>query len=175
MRSLLALVGIVAFVGCSKKEPEPELPKLKEITQPSNQAQAKEAGDDFLQAKYLATYKTVAEIPALCLTAFTQADFDNDPALAEPPADGDHAKWDGKAKPTSKRLIFAGANARTCFIYFRKGSSVPTYQLQIFHLGPPPTISYHGLASEHIYPDLAALRKAVMKNAFMRMTGPEKL
>ena len=109
------------------------------------------------------------------MSAFTQADFDADPDLTEPPADGDHAKWDKKARATSKRLIFAGGNQRTCFIYFRKGSSTPTYQLQIFHLGPPATISYHGIDSEHIYPDLAALRKAVVKNAFMRMSGPDKL
>jgi hypothetical protein len=175
MRFLIAMTLMAGLVGCSKKEPEPEPPKLKEVTQPSNEMQAKEATDDFLKAKDLAVYKTVSAIPAACLEAFEQADFDNDPDLAEPPADGNHAKWDGKATPTSKRLILAGTNARSCFVYFRKGSSVPTYQLQIFHLGPPATLSYHGMDAEHVYSDLASLRKALIKDSFMRISGPEKL
>lgn len=175
MRALFAFGVLLAVLGCSKKEPDPEPPKLKEVTQPSNGTQAKEAIDDFLNAKDLTIHKTVTAIPASCRKAFAEADLDNDPELAEPPADGDHAKWDHKAKATSKRLIFAGSNAHTCFVYFRKGSSVPTYQLQIFHGGPPATLAYHGMDTESIYPDLAALRKALHKNIFLRISGPEKI
>lgn len=177
MRTLHTLVLLAATlaVGCSKKEPLPEPMKVNEVTQPSSVEQAKEAGDDFLKGTDLALYKHVTEIPAECMHAFTAADFDANSELLEPPEDGNHAKFDKSLKPTSKRMIFAGGNARMCYVYFRKGSSVPTYQLQIFHLGPPATISYHGIDSDHIYTDLASLRKGVLKNVFMRMTGPDKL
>jgi hypothetical protein len=173
--SATAFLLLTLAAGCSKKEPLPEPMKVNEVTQPSSVAEAKEAGDDFLKGSDLSLYKHVSEIPQSCMHAFAAADFDANAELIEPPEDGNHAKWDKSLTPNSKRLIFAGANARTCFVYFRKGSSVPTYQLQLFHLGPPATISYHGVDSDHIYTDLPSLRKGVMKNAFMRMTGPEKL
>lgn len=173
--SAIAIPLLIFAAGCSKKEPLPESMKVNEVTQPSSVEQAKEAGDDFLKGKDLTLYKHVNEIPQSCLHAFGAADFDANAELLEPPEDGNHAKSDKSLTPKSKRLIFAGGNERTCFVYFRKGSSVPTYQLQIFHFGPPPTISYHGVDSDHIYTDLPSLRKGVMKNAFMRMTGPDKL
>lgn len=171
----IAIVCLAFVAGCSKKEPLPEPMKVNEVTQPSNVEQAKEAGDDFLKGTDLALYKHVSEIPQPCMHAFAAADFDANGELLEPPDDGNHAKFDKSLTPNSKRLIFAGGNARMCYVYFRKGSSVPTYQLQIFHLGPPATISYHGIDSDHIYSDLPSLRKGVLKNAFMRMTGPDKL
>ena len=83
--------------------------------------------------------------------------------------DGDHAKWDKKSK---KRLIFAGSNPRTCFVYFRGGTSLPIYNLQIFHAGPPTTLAYHGSDTENIYPDLAALRRGYQKHAFLDVSAP---
>jgi hypothetical protein len=164
----------ISLAGCSKKESLPEPQQVKVVTQPSSQREAKESGDDFLRGTDLQVFKQVSEIPTACSDAFAGADFDTDSKLIDPPDDGNRAKWDKSLTPEIKRLIFAGANARTCFIYFRKGSSVATYQLQIFHLGPQQTITYHGVDSDRIYPDLASLRHAVMKNTFMRMTGPEK-
>jgi hypothetical protein len=171
---VFCLVSTVLLFACSKKEPLPEPQQVKVVTQPSSQAEAKESGDDFLKGNDLRIFQHVAEIPAACSNAFAGADFDTDSHLIDPPEDGNHAKWDKSLTPTSKRLIFAGANARTCFIYFRKGSSVPTYQLQIFHIGTPATITYHGVDSDHVYSDPESLRRAVTKNTFMRMTGPER-
>jgi hypothetical protein len=175
MKILLPVLFLLLILsGCSEKEPLPEPQKVKAVTQPANLQDAKESGDDFLKGTDLHLFQHASEIPKSCTEAFAGADFDNDASLVDPPDDGNHAKWDKTLTPTSKRLIFAGANARTCFIYFRKGSSVPTYQLQIFHIGTPSTITYHGIDSDHVYADLPSLRRAVMKNTFMRMTGPEK-
>ena len=169
------ILATALLFACSKKQPLPEPQKVKVVTQASSQKEAKESGDDFLKGTDLQLFKHVSEIPRACTEAFIGADFDNDSQLIEPPEDGNQAKWDKSLTPTSKRLIFAGANARTCFIYFRKGSSVPTYQLQIFHMGPPPTITYYGVDSDHVYADLPSLRRAVVNKAFMRMTGPDTL
>jgi hypothetical protein len=175
MKFLVSALVVLAC-GCSKKEETPPPPPVREITQPANDTQAKESIDEFLKAADMAVVKQVSAIPDACLRAFNAADFDENAELADPPEDGNHAKWDKKTSPnsSSKRLIFAGANAGSCFVYFRKGSSVPTYQLQIFRLGPPATIAYHGVDSEHIYSDLSALRKALRKKAFAQTAGPEK-
>jgi hypothetical protein len=137
---------------------------LREITQSSNEEQAKEAIADFLKAADFTIAKTVSAIPKACLKAFNAADFDESAELVDPPADGDHAKWDKKSK---KRLIFAGSDPHICFVYFRGGTSVPIYTLQIFHAGPPMTLAYHGSDTEHIYPDLPALRRGYQKHAFL--------
>jgi len=175
MKILLSVLIVLStfLSGCSKKEPLPEPQTVKVVTQPGSQEEAKESGDDFLKGTDLRLFKNVSEIPLVCLEAFAGADFDSDSKLIDPPPDGNHANTDKSLNATSKRLIFAGANARTCFIYFRKGSSVPTYQLQIFHLGPPTTITYHGVDSDDVYPNLPSLRHAVVKNTFMLMTGPK--
>jgi hypothetical protein len=177
MKILLSVLIVLSTLlcGCSTTQPLPEPQKVKVVTQPGSKEEAKQSGDDFLKGTDFRLFKNVSEIPVACLEAFAGADFDSDSNLIDPPADGNHASTDKSLNARSKRLIFAGANSCTCFIYFRKGSSVPTYQLQIFHLGPPTTITYHGVDSDDVYPDLASLRHAVMKNTFMRMTGPEKL
>lgn len=167
MKPFVAAALLVALAGCSKKEaPAPQ--PLREITQSSNEEQAKEAIGDFLKATDFNIAKTVDAIPKDCLKAFNAADFDESAELVDPPADGDHAKWDKKSK---KRLILAGSNPRTCFVYFRGGTSIPIYNLQIFHAGPPMTLAYHGSDTEHIYPDLAALRRAFQKKAFLAVSA----
>ena len=168
MKPLVAAL-LLALIGCSKKEETPPPQPLREVTQPSNEEQAKEAISDFLKAADLNIAKTVDAIPKDCLKAFNAADLDGNVELVDPPADGDHAKWDKKSK---KRLIFAGANPRTCFVYFRGGTSVPIYNLQIFHAGPPTTLAYHGSDTEHIYTDLPSLRKGFQKKAFLDVSAP---
>src|SRR5262249_36063735 len=128
MRLIVPAFLLLALLGCSKDEPRPEPQPVREVTQSSNEAQAKDAINDFVNAKYLNIERTVSAIPKQCLHAFNAADFDATAELADPPADGDHAKWDKKSK---KRLIVAGSNPRTCFIYFRGGTSIPIYNLQI--------------------------------------------
>lgn len=175
MRLPLPAIALFALIGCSKEEPPPssDLEKPKQITASSNEQQLQEAGDDLLEAKDLQIAHKVSEIPSACKAAFEGADFDDDKSLADPPEDGKHDRPEPKLQ--GKRLIYAGANQRSCFVYFRKGTTVPYYHLQLFHLGPPPTIAYHGVDANKVYPELASLRKAIMKNAFSRMTGPEKL
>lgn len=168
MKPLVAVALLFALAGCSKKQEAPAPEPLRQVTQPSNEEQAKEAIADFLKATDFNIVKTVSAIPKDCLHAFDAADLDGNVELADPSADGDHAKWDKKSK---KRLIFAGANPQTCFVYFRGGTSVPIYNLQIFHSGPPATLSYHGSDTEHIYPDLPALRRAYQKHAFLDVSA----
>jgi hypothetical protein len=38
-------------------------------------------------------------------------------------------------------------------------------------MGPPVTLTYHGIDSKGIYPDLERLRVALNHDQFMRMTG----
>jgi hypothetical protein len=169
MRLLVTAALLFALIGCSKKEEAPEPPPVREVTQSSNPEQAKAAVSDFLKATDFNIAKAVSAIPKQCLHAFNAADFDANGDLVDPPADGDHAKWDKKSK---KRLIFAGSNPRTCFVYFRGGTSLPIYNLQIFHAGPPTTLAYHGSDTENIYPDLAALRRGYQKHAFLDVSAP---
>ena len=171
MRPFVAAALLLALIGWSKKEEPPPPQPLREITQSSNEEQAKEAIADFLKATDFNIAKTVDAIPKDCLKAFNAADFDESAELVDPPADGDHAKWDKKSK---KRLIFAGANPPTCFVYFRGGTSVPIYNLQIFHAGPPMTLAYHGSDTEHIYTDLASLRRGYQKHAFLDVSAAPK-
>jgi len=168
MKPLLAAALLLALIGCSKKEEPPPPQPLREITQSSNEEQAKEAIADFLKAADFTIAKTVSAIPKACLKAFNAADFDESAELVDPPADGDHAKWDKKSK---KRLIFAGSNPRTCFVYFRGGTSLPIYNLQIFHGGPPTTLAYHGSDTERIAADLPALRKAYQSHTFLDVSA----
>jgi hypothetical protein len=168
MKPIVAAVFLLVLAGCSKKEEAPPPPPVREVTQSSNEAQAKEAINDFLTAKDFNIANTVSAIPMQCLHAFNAADFDEAAELADPPADADHAKWDKKSK---KRLIFAGSNPRTCFVYFRGGTSIPIYNLQIFHGGPPTTLAYHGSDTEHIATDLPALRKAYKSHAFLDVSA----
>lgn len=164
-RLAASLLTLLTLAGCSKKEPAPA-PQVREITQPSTDVQRQESLEDFAKAKDLQLYKRVAAVPQACMHAFAHNDLDKDAVLDDPPADGDPAKWDGKSVGSSRRMIFAGANARTCFIYFRRGSSTPYYHLQIFHLGPPATISFDGMDAEHAYPDLPSLRRAFQRKSF---------
>jgi hypothetical protein len=41
-------------------------------------------------------------------------------------------------------------------------------------MGPPVTITYHGIDSKGIYPELERLRVALNYRQFMRMTGYER-
>jgi hypothetical protein len=168
MKPLVATALLLVLGGCSKKEEAPPPEPVREITQSSNADQAKDAIQDFLTAKDLNIAKTVDAIPKQCLHAFNAADFDDTAQLVDPPADSDHAKWDKKSK---KRLIFAGSNPRTCFVYFRGGTSLPIYNLQIFHGGPPTTLAYHGSDTEHIAVDLPALRKAYQNHMFLDVSA----
>jgi hypothetical protein len=168
MKPIVTVILLLILAGCSKKEEAPPPPPVREVTQSSNETQAKDAINDFLTATDFNIAKTVAAIPKQCLHAFNAADFDETAELADPPADGDHAKWDRKSK---KRLIFAGSNPRTCFIYFRGGTSLPIYNLQVFHGGPPTTLAYHGSDTENIASDLSTLRKAYQKKAFMDVSA----
>lgn len=168
MKPFVVAALLLALIGCSKKEEAPPPQPLREITQSSNEEQAKEATADFLKATDFTIANTVTAIPKDCLHGFNAADFDESAELVDPPADGDHAKWDKKSK---KRLIFAGSNPRTCFVYFRGGTSLPIYNLQIFHAGPPMTLAYHGSDTEHIYTDLPSLRKGFQKKAFLDVSA----
>jgi hypothetical protein len=160
------------LIGCSER-PDPPL-KSREVTGLSNDQQMKEAGDEFLDGN-LTIYKRVREIPEVCRFAYAGADVDNVLFMADP-----GQKYQGvEEKPDSKdprqRLIFAGSNPRTCFVYYeQEGSAGVKYHLEIFHLGPPATLMYHGIDSKGIYKDLAALRMAARGGAFMRMTGSER-
>ncbi len=168
MKPIITAALLLALIGCSKKEEAPPPQPLREITQSSSEEQAKEAIDDFLKATDFNIANTVSAIPKDCKHAFDAADFDENAELVDPPADGDHAKWDKKSK---KRLIFAGSSPRTCFVYFRGGTSVPIYNLQIFHVGLPTTLAYHGSDTEHIAANLAALRKAYKGQAFLAVSA----
>jgi hypothetical protein len=72
------------------------------------------------------------------------------------------------------RLLFAGIGEKDCFVYYEKGGRALNYHLEIFHLGTPVTLTYHGVDSKGPYRDLAALRMALRGFAFMRMTGSER-
>jgi hypothetical protein len=172
--SACMLVSLAFLNGCGER---PEAPlKSKEFTTLSNDQQMKEAGDDFLDGD-LHIFKRVAEIPEDCRYGFAGADVDNRLFMAEP-----GMKYQGLQENDKKdidlprqRLIFAGANPRACFVYYeQEGSAGLKYHLEIFHLGPPATLTYHGIDSKSIYRDLAALRMAVRGYAFMRMTGSER-
>jgi hypothetical protein len=170
----LTLVFVAALAGCSKDEPAPEAQTFRAITQPSSSDQQKESAEDFMRAKDMQVFSKVSDIPAGCKEAFDANDLSESASeLVDPPADGDHAKWDGKLGPNGKRLIFAGANPRTCFIYFRKGGSLGIYELQIFHLSPTATVAYDGSDTQNVYSDLVSLRRAVKSKTFERTSGIE--
>ena len=76
MRPFVAAALLLALIGCSKKEEPPPPQPLREITQSSNEEQAKEAIADFLKATDFNIAKTVDAIHKDCLKAFTAADFD---------------------------------------------------------------------------------------------------
>lgn len=163
---------LVSLAGCSKK-PDPPL-KSQFFTGSSSEQQMKEAGDDFLSGD-LIVVKTVAAIPEPCKLGFAGADVDNQLYMSNPGEEYQGTQEKKDLQLPRQRLIFAGANARTCFVYFeQEGSAGVKYHLEIFHLGPPVTLTYHGVDSKGIYKDLAALRMAVNGRAFMRMTGSER-
>jgi hypothetical protein len=167
-------LALFAAIGCSKNEPAAQPQKFRAITQPAAAEQMNESGEDFMKANDMQIFKQVADIPPACRKAFDGNELDeNAPELTDPPADGDHAKWDGKSGPKNKRLIFAGSNPRTCFVYFRKGGSVGIYELQIFHLTPTAAVAYDGSDTQKVYNDLASLRHAVRSKTFERTSGIE--
>lgn len=167
-------LAVAALAGCSKNEPVSEPQNFRAITQPSNAEQQNESAEDFMRAKNMQVFSKVSDIPASCKNAFDANELsENASELVDPPADGDHAKWDGKLGPNGKRLIFAGANPRTCFVYFRKGGSLGIYELQIFHLPPTATVAYDGSDTQKVYSDLASLRQAVKAKTFERTSGIE--
>jgi hypothetical protein len=168
------MLALFAIAGCSKNEPASEPQRFREITQPATAEQMNESAADFITANDMQVYRQVADIPSACKKAFDGNELDeNAPELTDPPADADHSKWDGKSGPKDKRLIFAGASPRTCFVYFRKGGSVGIYELQIFHLTPSATIAYDGSDTQKVYNDLASLRHAVRSKTFERTSGIE--
>jgi hypothetical protein len=170
----LTLALVSALTGCSRNESAPEPQKFRAITQPANPEQQSESAEDFIKAKDMQVFNKVADIPAACKNAFDANELDeNAPQLADPPADGDHAKWDGKLGPNGKRLILAGANPRTCFVYFREGGSLGIYELQIFHLIPNATVAYDGSDTQNVYTDVASLRRAIKAKTFERTSGIE--
>lgn len=163
---------ILLLTGCTEK-PDPPL-KSREVTGLSTEQQIKEAADDFLDGD-LKIQKRVREVPENCRYAYAGADVDNVLFMADPGQKYQGSEEKPDAKDPRQRLIFAGSNQRTCFVYYeQEGSAGVKYHVEIFHLGPPATLMYHGIDSKGIYKDLAALRMAVRGSAFMRMTGSER-
>ena len=174
MKSVSIALLLVLLSGCSKK-PDPPL-KSKEFTTLSDDQQMKDAGDDFLDGN-MQIVKLVRDIPENCRYGFAGADVDNQLYMADPGMEyqGTQEKDKKDLKLPRQRLIFAGSNPRACFVYFeQEGSAGLKYHLEIFHLGPPVTLTYHGIDSKGIYKDFGALRMAVRGGAFMRMTGSER-
>jgi hypothetical protein len=171
-RLVIALALVTFVIGCSEK-PDPPL-KSREVTGLSNDQQTKETGDDFLDGD-LKVYKQVRAIPEDCRYAYAGADVDNVLFMADPGRKYQGSEKKPDAKDPRQRLIFAGSNPHTCFVYYeQEGSAGVKYHLEIFYLGPPATLMYHGIDSKDIYKDLAALRMAVRGRAFMRMAGSER-
>jgi hypothetical protein len=157
--------------GCTKRA-DPPL-KSKEFTTLSDDPQMKEAGDDFLDGE-LRIMKRVSEIPENCRYGFAGADVDNQLYMADPGQKFESTDVVKDPKAPRARLLFAGTGKESCFVYYEKGGRSLNYHLEIFHLGPPVTLTYHGVDSTGPYRDLAALRMAVRGYAFMRMTGSER-
>lgn len=169
---LSLLLALALLAGCSRK-PDPPL-KSRFFTGLSNQEQMKEAGDDFLSGD-LTIVKRVAAIPESCKLGFAGADLDNQLFMSDPDQEYQGVQEKKDPKTPRQRLIFAGSSPRVCFVYFeQEGSAGIKYHVEIFHLGPPVTLTYHGIDSKSVYKDIAALRMAVNGHAFMRMTGSER-
>lgn len=163
---------ILLLLGCSEK-PNPPL-KSREFTGLANDQQMKEAGDDFLDGD-LKVNKRVRDIPEDCRYAYAGADVDNILFMADPAQKYQGSEKKPDARDPRQRLIFAGSNQRTCFVYYeQEGSAGVKYHIEIFHLSPPATLMYHGIDSKGIYKDLAALRMAIRGGTFMRMTGSDR-
>jgi len=158
------------LAGCGKKA---EPMKSKEFTVLSDDAAMKEAGNEFLVGD-LHTIKQISDIPENCRLAYAGADLNNQLFMADPGEKFEPSDVITDSRLPNTRLLFAGTGQKSCFFYYEKGGRTLNYHLEIFHLGSPATLTYHGVDSKGPYRDLAALRMAVRGFAFMRMTGSER-
>jgi hypothetical protein len=161
----------VLVLGCADKQTPPL--KSKEVTALSDDQQMKEGGNDFLDGE-LTIVKRVSDIPENCRYGFAGADVNNQLYMADPGTKFEATDVIEDPKAPRTRLLFAGSSSKSCFIYFEKGGRDLNQHLEIFSLGPPVTLTYHGVDSKGPYRDVAALRMAVRGFAFMRMTGSER-
>ena len=171
-RVFIALL-LILLTGCSRK-PDPAL-KSREFTALSSDAQMQEAGDEFLKAQDLQLYKRVRDIPESCRYAFAGHDTDNRFYMSDPELKYQGSEEEPDPKYPRQRLIYAGSNARVCYVYYEQlGVDGVKYHLTIFHMDQPATLTYHGVDSKGIYPELERLRVALNHHEFMRMTGAER-
>jgi hypothetical protein len=172
-RLLIALALTAALLGCARK-PDPPL-KSREFTALSTDEQMKVAGDAFLSAQDLQLYKRVRDIPESCRDAFAGHDTDNQLYMSDPDQEYQGSQEEPDPKYPRQRLIYAGSDSTVCYIYYEQlGTDGVKYHLTLFHMGPPVTITYHGIDSKGIYPELERLRVALNYRQFMRMTGYER-
>jgi hypothetical protein len=169
-RFLLALAFVSLLAGCARKA-DPPL-KSREFTALSNDEQMKTAGDAFLSAQDLQRYERVRDIPESCRFAFAGHDTDNQLFMSDPDMQYQGSQEEPNPKYPRQRLIYAGSDPTVCYVYYEQlGTDGVKYHLTLFHMGPPVTLTYHGIDSKGIYPDLERLRVALNHYQFMRMTG----
>lgn len=172
------LVPVLTFAlamtaGCARR-PDPPL-KSREFTGLSSDEQMTQAGDTFLSAQDMQLYKRVREIPESCRYAFAGHDTDNQLYMSDPDQHYQGSQEEPDPKYPRQRLIYAGSDPTLCYIYYEQlGTDGVKYHLTLFHMGPPVTLTYHGIDSKAIYPDLERLRVALNHEQFMRMTGYER-
>jgi hypothetical protein len=172
-RFLLALAFVSLLAGCARK-PDPPL-KSREFTALSNDDQMKVAGDAFLSAQDLQKYERVRDIPESCRLGFAGHDTDNQLYMSDPDQHYQGTQEEPDPKYPRQRLIYAGSDSTVCYIYYEQvGSDGVKYHLTLFHMGPPVTLTYHGIDSKGVYPELERLRVALNHEQFMRMTGYER-
>jgi hypothetical protein len=167
---LFLLLALAITAGCGPKA-DPPL-KSREFTALSSDDQMKVSGDAFLSAQDLQLYKRVREIPESCRLAFAGHDTDSQLYMADADQEYQGSQEEPDPKYPRQRLIYAGSDSTVCYIYYEQlGSDGVKYHLTIFHMGPPVTLTYHGIDSKGVYPELERLRVALNHEQFMRMTG----
>ena len=169
-RLLPALALLALLTGCARKA-DPPL-KSREFTALSSDDQMKTAGNAFLSAQDMQHYERVRDIPESCRYAFAGHDTDNQLFMSDPDIQYQGSQDEPDPKYPRQRLIYAGSDPAVCYIYYEQlGTDGVKYHLTLFHMGPPVTLTYHGIDSKGIYPDLERLRVALNHDQFMRMTG----
>jgi len=167
---LLLLIALATTTGCGPKA-DPPL-KSREFTALSSDDQMKAAGDAFLSAQDLQLHKRVRDIPESCRLAFAGHDTENQLFMSDPDQEYQGSQEEPKPKYPRQRLIYAGSDSTVCYIYYEQlGTDGVKYHLTLFHMGPPVTLTYHGIDTKGIYPELERLRVALNHYQFMRMTG----
>jgi hypothetical protein len=135
----------------------------------------KVAGNAFLSAQDLQMYERIRDIPESCRLAFAGHDTDNQLFMSDPDQHYQGTQEKPDPKYPRQRLIYAGSDSTVCYIYYEQlGTDGVKYHLTLFHMGPPVTLTYHGIDSKGVYPELERLRVALNHDQFMRMTGYER-